>query len=129
MAYAGENYILFYLPMIIFGLYGLVGRYFANKLVKVKTNLNISEAKSVLVSFYKKRGDLISKNGNRILIVKEFSGTDFNGRNYYEYTFIFDDGALYYTLYKQGSKANSPAIFTRLFTKYELKKYFRSYNK
>jgi hypothetical protein len=119
-----EVVMVFQIPLGLFGIYGIVGSYYSSKLIKVKTEMTANKAQSELVNYYKKRGDNIALNGNRLVIVKEYTGTDATGENYYEYTFIFEDNALYYTLYKQGSRANSPAVFTRLFTKYELRKLF-----
>lgn len=122
-----EVVMVFQIPLGLFGLYGIIGGYYSGKLIKVKNELTANKSQSALVNYYKERGDNIAFNGNRILIVKEYTGTDVTGENYYEYTFIFDDNALYYTLYKQGSRANGPAVFTKMFTRLELKKFFRNY--
>jgi hypothetical protein len=121
----GEKYSMLSLPLILWGLVGIVGNYYSNKLIRIKTGVDSLAAKTALVNYYKKRGDDVKYNGKQVLIVKEYHNMDINGQNYYLYTILIDDNNLYFKTYRNGSRADNPGTITKCFMWYELKKLFK----
>ncbi len=113
------------LPLVIlFGLYGLYRKLTETRLIYIETLFTQHRNKKLLVDFLKLKGYDIFRDSKEVIIATNEESLSFNMLWTKTFTFIISERKIYFTIVKNYPKVSPPVLFTHLFLKADLKKFF-----
>jgi hypothetical protein len=116
-------YVVF--PVVIsLGLYSLFRKITESKLISIETHFGRHRNKELLLAFLEQNGYDIYRDSKEIVIVDVEESLSFNKIWKKTITFILADNKIYFNITKKYPILNPPVLFTHLFLKLDLKKYF-----
>jgi hypothetical protein len=117
------SYVVFPIA-ILFGLYSLFRKITENRLTSFTTDFAGPRNKELLLIFLEQKG-YDSVSGNKEVVITDVEETlSFNKIWKKTITFIVADNKIYFNIVKKYPVLNPPVLFTHLFLKRDLKKYF-----
>lgn len=116
-------YVIFPIA-ILFALYGLFRKITENRLISFHTPFVEHRNKELLLVFLEENGYDFAR-GNKEVVIADFEESlSFNKFWKKTITFIVADNKIYFNIVKKYPILNPPVLFTHLFLKRNLKKYF-----
>ncbi len=117
------GYVIF--PIIIsFSLYGLFRKITESRLISFETHFAEHRNKEVLLIFLEQKGYDFVRGNKEVVIADVEESLSFNKIWKKTITFIVADNKIYFNIVKKYPVLNPPVLFTHLFLKRDLKKYF-----
>jgi len=117
------GYVIFPI-VILFGLYSLIRKTTENRLICIKTPFAGHRNKEFLLDFMRQNGYDFVRGSKEVIIADVEESISFNKIWKKTVTFIIADNKLYFNIVKKYPILNPPVLFTHLFLKRDLKKYF-----
>ncbi len=109
---------------ILFGLYGLFRKITENRLISFTTHFVGHRNKELLLLFLEQKGYDSVRGNKEVIIADVEESLSFNKIWKKTITFIVADNKIYLNIVKKYPVLNPPVLFTHLFLKRDLKKYF-----